>query len=66
MELEVKLNATEYAIVYDAEIVKVCFYIYDKGVVISGLNKQDKVVNDAQLEVSREDFLKLASLLNNF
>lgn len=63
MEIEIKLDATEYALHYDKNIEKVCFYVHDKCVVISGLDKNDEVVKDVQVEISKEDALKLAKTL---
>lgn len=65
MEIQIITEATEYATMYNSNIEKVSFYIHDKCVVISGLDKNEEVVNDTQVEISKEEFLKIAKLLSN-
>lgn len=62
MEVELKLKATEYAILYDKKIEEICFYIHENCVVISGLDKNEKVIS--QFEVERSEFIKLTNLVN--
>jgi hypothetical protein len=65
MEIEVKVNATEYALVYNKKVEQVCFYLHEECVVISGIDKKDNVINNLQLEISKSDFLKISKLLSN-
>lgn len=65
MIIQIITEATEYATMYDSNIVKVSFSIQDNCVVISGLDGNEEVVNDNQLEISKEDFLKISKLLSN-
>ena len=62
MEVELRLKATEYAILYDERIEEICFYIHENCVVISGLDKDEKVIS--QFEVERSEFVKLTNLVN--
>lgn len=63
MEINVLLKATEYAILYDENIENICFYIHENCVVISGLDKNEKVIN--QFEVEKNEFIKLSKLILN-
>lgn len=63
MEINVLLKATEYAILYDKNIENICFYIHENCVVISGLDKNEKVIN--QFEVEKNEFIKLSKLILN-
>jgi len=62
MEVELRLKATEYDILYDERIEEICFYLNEKSVVISGLDKDEKVIS--QFEVERSEFVKLTNLVN--
>jgi hypothetical protein len=62
MEVELRLKATEYAILYDTRIEEICFYLNEKSVVISGLDNNEKVIS--QFEVERSEFVKLTNLVN--
>ncbi len=64
MEIQIITEATEYATMYNSNITKVSFYIQENCVVISGLDNNEKVVNDNQVEISKEDFLKISKLLS--
>jgi hypothetical protein len=63
METQVIIEATEYALIYNKKVEKVSFYIHDKCIVISGLDKNDEVIQGLQLEVGSSDFLKLSKLM---
>jgi hypothetical protein len=63
METQVIIEATEFVAVYDKKVERVSFYIHDKCVVISGLDKDDEVIQTFQLEISSSDFLKLSKLM---
>jgi hypothetical protein len=63
METQVIIEATEFVAVYDEKVERVSFYIHDKCVVISGLDKDDEVIQAFQLEISSSDFLKLSKLM---
>ena len=64
MEIDIRLNATEYDILYDKNIEQVCFYIHENCVVISGLDKDEKVIS--QFEVERNEFNKLSKLITSY
>lgn len=65
LEIQVVAPAVEYATVYNKKIDKVSFCINDKSVVISGQDTSDELVDGAQMEVSREHFIKLARVILN-
>jgi hypothetical protein len=65
MEIQVVAEAVEYAVIYNKKIEKVSFYIHEKSIVMSGIDHNDELVSGAQMEISKEDFIKLSKIVLN-
>lgn len=68
MEISAIVEAAEVNLAHhgnNKNVERVSFYIYNSSIVISGLDKSDNVVKGVQIEIDKDDAIKIANLILN-
>jgi hypothetical protein len=63
MKVQLECDTTEYYVIPKSENESNVFYFQDKAMIINFVGKDDNILS--QSEISKEDALRLARLINN-
>jgi uncharacterized protein YneR len=63
MKVQLECDTTEYYVTPKGKNESNVFYFQDKAMIINFVGKEDNILN--QSEISKEDALRLARLINN-